>query len=628
MKTKTLSFLTLATFLSTAAFSTLAQEKTLSKKSISLKIRTSLPYVLMNANNLTSWVRSDGSFPAIVNQSWNGEFPKGSGVGTVYQEGIVFGGKVHDGVYADSIRFAGNTDFIGMQAGSIQTNASGNTIGVDNPNDLSVRAFAVRPDVPASIQNDTSAWPDLRSDAASYFQKSKDSVTSNDVQQIAAQYFKDWTEWPARKGAPWFIDSIRNVRNDAAYDPTNPHHIPGIPDAAKTIWFVCNDLDQAISAQFAGSPPIGIEEQVTLWAFVESSTYEPINNVIFKQVRLIYKGNPGAANNSRIDSMYISQWDDSDIGDSGDDYAGCDSSLNLGFTYNSTTYDAAYAPLGLKAPANGYVFLQGSAHWTGNLSDSAIMNFRWRKGYRSFAERPMSAFSFFGPGSPWPSPFPGNGGAQMWFNLMRGYMPFPGYPGGTPFYASFSYPVDHKLVSNYVCSGDPTSGAGWVDGVDISAGDRKSVEVHGPTILNLHDTAEVVIALMDGLGANNHWSLEILKYYAGFAKYWFSGMATPSSLVTSVTTNRIPRTFEVSQNYPNPFNPTTTMQFTVPNDGRATLKVYNTLGQKVATLFDGAASAGEYYQATFDGSRFASGIYFARLQFGGQTLVKKLLMTK
>ena len=89
-----------------------------------------------------------------------------------------------------------------------------------------------------------------------------------------------------------------------------------------------------------------------------------------------------------------------------------------------------------------------------------------------------------------------------------------------------------------------------------------------------------------------------------------------------------PKVFALAQNYPNPFNPTTTMQFTVPNDGRATLKVYNTLGQKVATLFDGAASAGEYHQATFDGSRFASGIYFARLEFGGQSLVKKLLMTK
>ncbi len=86
--------------------------------------------------------------------------------------------------------------------------------------------------------------------------------------------------------------------------------------------------------------------------------------------------------------------------------------------------------------------------------------------------------------------------------------------------------------------------------------------------------------------------------------------------------------FALPQNYPNPFNPTTMLQFTVPHDGRATLKVYNAIGQEVATLFDGVASAGEYHQATFDGSRFASGIYLARLVFSGQTLVRKLLMTK
>jgi Secretion system C-terminal sorting domain len=96
----------------------------------------------------------------------------------------------------------------------------------------------------------------------------------------------------------------------------------------------------------------------------------------------------------------------------------------------------------------------------------------------------------------------------------------------------------------------------------------------------------------------------------------------------NVQVGTAPKVFGLGQNYPNPFNPTTAMQFTVPSDGRTTLDVYNTLGQKVATLFDAVASAGEYHQATFDGSRFASGIYFARLEFGGRTLVKKLLMVK
>ena len=89
-----------------------------------------------------------------------------------------------------------------------------------------------------------------------------------------------------------------------------------------------------------------------------------------------------------------------------------------------------------------------------------------------------------------------------------------------------------------------------------------------------------------------------------------------------------PRVLSLSQNYPNPFNPTTVIQFTVPSEGRVVLKVYNVLGQEVATLFDGGATAGQYYQATFDASRLASGIYFSRLEFGGKMQVKKMLLLK
>jgi hypothetical protein len=100
-------------------------------------------------------------------------------------------------------------------------------------------------------------------------------------------------------------------------------------------------------------------------------------------------------------------------------------------------------------------------------------------------------------------------------------------------------------------------------------------------------------------------------------------------IITSVDkADQVPHVFMLSQNYPNPFNPTTTIKFTVPKDGMATLTVYNLLGQKVATLFDGMAQAGHYILATFNGSRFASGVYFYRLQYNGKSLVQRMLMTK
>ncbi len=92
-------------------------------------------------------------------------------------------------------------------------------------------------------------------------------------------------------------------------------------------------------------------------------------------------------------------------------------------------------------------------------------------------------------------------------------------------------------------------------------------------------------------------------------------------------TNTIPSRFALSQNYPNPFNPTTRIEYAVPNNSLVTLKVYNVLGQEVATLFSGQQTAGTHY-ATFDGSKLPSGVYFYRLQAGSIQITKKLMLLK
>ncbi len=89
-----------------------------------------------------------------------------------------------------------------------------------------------------------------------------------------------------------------------------------------------------------------------------------------------------------------------------------------------------------------------------------------------------------------------------------------------------------------------------------------------------------------------------------------------------------PTIFALSQNFPNPFNPTTNIAFTVSSNARATLKILNTLGQEVATLFNGEAQSGIVNQVQFNGAEHASGIYFSRLEQNGKVQMSKMTLIK
>ena len=112
---------------------------------------------------------------------------------------------------------------------------------------------------------------------------------------------------------------------------------------------------------------------------------------------------------------------------------------------------------------------------------------------------------------------------------------------------------------------------------------------------------------------------------AGYQDLWPRFSPTPTAI--GQVTPRTPANYSLYQNYPNPFNPTTQINFSVPKNSFVTLKVYNVLGQEVATLFSGMQKAGNYV-ATFDANRFASGVYFYRLQAGNFSSVKKMMLFK
>jgi hypothetical protein len=89
----------------------------------------------------------------------------------------------------------------------------------------------------------------------------------------------------------------------------------------------------------------------------------------------------------------------------------------------------------------------------------------------------------------------------------------------------------------------------------------------------------------------------------------------------------IPNEFYLAQNYPNPFNPTTTIEYGLPRNSHVVISVYNILGMKVGELINGDQTAG-IHRTTFDGLGLATGIYYARLDAGDFTQMRKMLLLK
>jgi len=100
----------------------------------------------------------------------------------------------------------------------------------------------------------------------------------------------------------------------------------------------------------------------------------------------------------------------------------------------------------------------------------------------------------------------------------------------------------------------------------------------------------------------------------------------------ATTLKTLPAETRIIGNYPNPFNPSTTIRYTLSNDGPVSIRVYNMLGQEVAALVDGFQKAGEQsvkWNGTNNfGQAVASGLYIYRLQTGSTVMSQKMLFTK
>ncbi|PKK84718.1 MAG: hypothetical protein CVT49_02520 [candidate division Zixibacteria bacterium HGW-Zixibacteria-1] len=152
-------------------------------------------------------------------------------------------------------------------------------------------------------------------------------------------------------------------------------------------------------------------------------------------------------------------------------------------------------------------------------------------------------------------------------------------------------------------------------------GDYMTLVSFGPFNLAPGASREIAFALVMGE------SLGELQAYAFRAKEKYNIMTD------IIIQNRIlPRDFTLHQNYPNPFNPVTGIRFDIDRATQVELSVFNTLGQKVITLFDDHAAAGSY-EVVWDGTNrtgqeVASGLYFYKLTTAESSETRKMLLVK
>jgi photosystem II stability/assembly factor-like uncharacterized protein len=184
-------------------------------------------------------------------------------------------------------------------------------------------------------------------------------------------------------------------------------------------------------------------------------------------------------------------------------------------------------------------------------------------------------------------------------------------------------------------------GAGFVLGLSATGNDFWAAQ--GPNVYRSTNLGATWATSYTGtIGTLRHLDFATVgSVVRGWTVSDIGGIAAALLLPTGVDDDKdkgIPTSFALDQNYPNPFNPTTTIQFALPVNATVSLKIYNLLGQEVATLVDESKQAG-YHEMHWNGrnqygSQVATGVYFYRIEAkpvdGGTpfTSLKKMVLIK
>lgn len=442
---KYVHFLTLFLLIGYASLSFAGGEKSADGKKQLNKTNTNDNNKYIAINQILMWVSNNGMGSHDPRTDGSGFYwPGGENatISAIYEDGLIWGAKV-----GRETRVNGSVYRHGLQAGKILPNGE-----ADNPNKDKYRIYKIR-----------KGWEGLPPGP------------------IKDAYEKDYNEWPIDDGAPYVLDKDGNKIPQFIGD--------------EVLWCVSNDMDISRSTYTYGTAPMGLEQQMTVFGFNRTGD---LGDMVFKKYTIINKGV------LTLKDMYLCYWSDTDLGDAGDDYTGCDTILKLGYTYNGDNDDAKY--YGVNPPAVGYVFFQGPIVEADAVDSAKFLN-EWRHGYKNL---PMTGFTFYinTPGTRYRDPDQGT---------ASGSIQFYNYMTGKNYYGEQFVDPKNGQTTNIILAGDPVAGTGWYEGPQGWPGgssppdDRRHLMSSGPFTMAPGDTQEVVVGIVIARGTNNLNSITELK---------------------------------------------------------------------------------------------------------------------
>ncbi|MHC1737258.1 MAG: T9SS type A sorting domain-containing protein [Ignavibacteriaceae bacterium] len=193
-------------------------------------------------------------------------------------------------------------------------------------------------------------------------------------------------------------------------------------------------------------------------------------------------------------------------------------------------------------------------------------------------------------------------------------------PNTTPLYLSFHY--QSRSFTGAECAG-------------LYHGGEVKIVIAGQMLYNAYlcyynDLHQWTFGYFDVSAAAGQTISVILRVDAANSMWsylYLDDVSLSSAVPVEDEQTSLPFGTELKTNYPNPFNPSTVISFTLPRTEHVSLKVFDIMGNEVATLVDGIKNAGTH-EIIFDAGNFPSGVYFYELVSGSQFLRKKMMLLK